>query len=248
MLRIDHLVVNVDKKYQTNKNEIQSIRNTMLPYEPKWGKGTKGFKASNIWIGNEYFEMIHLLKKDGGGWKTEWVEKFNEGHRGLICLMLDVDNVDEIYEEMINVYSINISEPKYLQFKWGLGLFTRTMPWRNSYFPFFEGIPLQIGLQQMKDEKSVQFMRQYMVPNARDNGINGIEEIKIKGPFTDSDFQLINKIFKTKESIDNGVVVYLDNNQKLFFEYADEYKVDIRTASNDVKHSEIKIENMLVSI
>ena len=33
----------------------------------------------------------------------------------------------------------------------------------------------------MKDEKSVELMHQYMVPNARDNGINGIEEIKIKG-------------------------------------------------------------------
>lgn len=66
MLRIDHLVVNIDKKYQTDELEIQSIRNTGLPYEPKWGKGTKGFKASNIWIGNEYLEMINLFKKDGG--------------------------------------------------------------------------------------------------------------------------------------------------------------------------------------
>ena len=56
-------------------------------------------------------------------------------------------------------------------------------------------------------------MRQYMVPNARDNGINGIEEIKIKGAFTESDFELINTIFKNKESIDNGVVISLDNNQ-----------------------------------
>lgn len=248
MLKIDHLVVNIDKKYQSDKIEIQSIRNTRLPYEPKWGKGTKGFKASNIWIGNEYLEMIHLIKKDGGGWKSEWVEKYNQGHKGLICLMLDVDDLDKIYEEMTSSYSISISEPKYLQFKWGLGLFTRTMPWRNSYFPFFEGIPLQIGLQQMKDEKSVEFMRQYMVPNARDNGINGIADIKIKGAFTESDFELINKIFNTKESIDNGVVIYLDDDQKLFFEYADEYEVTITTSSINVNHSEVKIENILISI
>lgn len=152
MLRIDHLVVNIDKKYQTDKTVIQSVRNTGFPYEPKWGKGTKGFKASNIWIGNEYLEMIHLLKNDGGGWKAEWVEKYNKGHRGLICLMLDVDDLDKIYEEMIDT---NITKPQYLQFKWGFGLFTKTMPWRNSYFPFFEGVPLQIGLQQMKDENQL---------------------------------------------------------------------------------------------
>ena len=72
------------------------------------------------------------------------------------------------------------------------------MPWRNSYFPFFEGIPLQIGLQQMRDEKSVEFMRQYMVPNAKDNGIDGIEEIKIKGAFTESDFKLIIQFLKLR--------------------------------------------------
>ncbi|WP_052344247.1 hypothetical protein [Bacillus ndiopicus] len=247
-MRFDHLVVNIDKKYQTDNIEIQSIRNTGLPYEPKWGKGTKGFKASNIWIGNEYLEMIHLLKKDGGGWKPEWVEKYNKGHRGLICLMLDVDDLDKIYEEMTNNYSISISEPKYLQFKWGFGLFTRTMPWRNSYFPFFEGIPLQIGLQQMKDKKSAEFMHKYMVPNARDNDINGIEEIIIKGPLTDSDFKLINTIFKNKESTENGIVIYLDNNQKLYFEKENEYTVNVTTSSSNVKQSEAKIENLLISI
>ena len=61
--------------------------------------------------------MINLLKKDGGGWKPEWVEEYNKGHKGLICLMLDVVDLDKIYEEMVNIYSISISEPKYLQFK-----------------------------------------------------------------------------------------------------------------------------------
>ena len=41
MLRIDHLVVNIDKKYQTDELEIQSIRNTGLPYEPKMGQRNK---------------------------------------------------------------------------------------------------------------------------------------------------------------------------------------------------------------
>ena len=92
-------------------------------------------------------------------------------------------------------------------------------------------------------------MRQYMVPNSKDNGINGIEEIKIKGQaFTESDFKLINTIFKTKESIENGVVIYLDNNQKIFFESADEYKVNVTSSSSNIKHSEVKIENILHSI
>lgn len=247
-MKIDHLVVNVDKSYQTDPIQIQSIRDAGLPYEPKWGKGTRGFKASNIWIGNEYFEMIRLLKEDGGGWVPEWVDQYNQGHRGLICLMLDANNLDRIYEEMTRIKSVNMTEPKFLQFKWGFGLFTRTMPWRNSYFPFFQGVPLQIGLQQMKDEKSTEWMRQYMVPNARDNGIDGISQIKIEGAFTESDFELIHAVFDTKESMENGILVHLDHEQKLIFEQADEYKVHVALSSNNSKRSQVQIENMLISV
>ena len=62
-MKLDHFVVNVDKKYQKNGMVIDNIRNMNFPYEPKWGKGTKGFKVSDLWIGNEYLEMVHILKK-----------------------------------------------------------------------------------------------------------------------------------------------------------------------------------------
>ncbi|WP_406242438.1 hypothetical protein ACF3M2_19685 [Tissierella carlieri] len=100
MLRIDHLVINIDEKYQIDNDTINSIRNSGYPYEPKWGKGTKGFKASNIWIGQEYFEMIRLLKKDGGGWRKEWVEKYNKGHRGLICIIFETNDLDKDYHRL----------------------------------------------------------------------------------------------------------------------------------------------------
>lgn len=245
-LKIDHLVINIEEKYQTDVNEIQAIRKFGLPYEPKWGKGTKGFKASNIWIGKEYFEMIRLLKNDGGGWKSDWVERYNQGHRGLICLMLDVSDLDQIYEDMTNA-SVCMTEPEYLRFKWGFGLFTKTMPWRNSYFPFFEGVPFQIGLQQMKDEKSTKMMRQYMVPNATDNGFYGIKQVTMQGAFTASDFALIRKIFKKVASIPNGLNVPLTHKQQLSFLYADDFSVTVTLFSNQEKKTAINIENITVS-
>ena len=177
-MKIDHLVMNIDKKYQTDKNEIQKIRNSGLQYEPSWGKGTRGFKASNIWIGNEYFEMINILKKDGGGWKQEWVDLYNFGHKGLICLMLDVKNIDNLYKELNN-NNICVSEPKTLEFKWMFNLLTRRMPWKNMYLDMFEGVPFQIGFQQMDNEKARSFMQQYMVPNSTDNQIKGILKVII---------------------------------------------------------------------
>ncbi len=76
-MRIDHLVINVDKKYQADASIVSTIQDCGFPYEPKWSKGTSGFKASNIWIGNEYFEMIRLLNKSGGGWREEWVKRYD---------------------------------------------------------------------------------------------------------------------------------------------------------------------------
>ena len=190
MFKFDHFVVNVDRKYQKDKAVINNVIKSGFPYEPSWGKGTRGFKASNLWIGNEYFEMINLLKEDGGGWKKDWVDLYNEGHRGLICIMLDVDNINEVYENFKSK-NISITNPEYLKFKWLFNLLTRTMPWQNSYIKFFEGIPLQIGFQQMKDDEARNFMKQYMVPNSYENGINGIDKVIVKGALTSNDKDLL---------------------------------------------------------
>lgn len=246
-MKIDHLVININDEYQLSNKTIEEIKKNGFPYEPKWGKGTKGFKASNLWIGNEYFEMIRLLKKDGGGWKEEWVNHYNQGHRGLICLMIDVDNLDIEYQRILDK-GINITEPKYLQFKWFFNLLTRTMPWRNSYIEFFEGVPMQIGFQQMKDEKSLDYMRQYMVPNSKDNGIEGIRKVVIKGSFSEKDYELIQQIFEVEEKNNDSIVVALSDNQQLIFQKSDFYSIEVYTYGDNenLYGNKIKIENIQV--
>ncbi len=231
-MKIDHLVVNVDKKYQADKDVIENIRQSAIPYEPSWGKGTKGFKASNIWIGNEYFEMIRILKTDGGGWIPDWTKLYNQGHRGMICLMLDVEDIDKEYQRLLQV-NIKSSKPEWLEFKWFFNLLTRRMPWQNCYLPFFEGVPFQLGLQQMKDQKARDFMSAYMVPNTRDTGITGIKSIAMSGPFTDRDFKLIANIFPHHVvSGSNTIQVQLDKDQKLSITRSDAYTVEVETDSD----------------
>ena len=69
-MKVDHLVINVNAHYQQESKEVQNIRKAGLPYNVKKGKGTKGFKATNIWIGQEYFELITIKENDGGGRKN----------------------------------------------------------------------------------------------------------------------------------------------------------------------------------
>lgn len=77
---IDHIVVNIDQYYQTNQKFIKRVNDLGLPYKPQNEKGTKGFKASNIWIGNEYFEFVYVKTANGGGWIKEWGNRYNTGH------------------------------------------------------------------------------------------------------------------------------------------------------------------------
>ena len=244
-MKLDHFVVNVDEKYHKDGAVIDTIRKMNFPYEPKWGKGTKGFKVSDLWVGSEYLEMVHVLKKDGGGWVPEWTTKYNQGHRGLICLMLDVEDIDALYQSL-QEKEIEVTSPKWLEFKWFFNIFTRRMPWRNCYAPFFENVPFQIGFQEMKDEKSRDFMNQYMVPNARDFGITGIYQAVIKGQYTAKDFDFIMKIFGQRAYVEqNTICVKLNKEQSVKFVKEEFFQVDLYTNSNTGKF--IEIENVKIS-
>ena len=242
-MKLDHFVVNISREYQTDDTCIGKIRAAGFPYEPKYGKGTNGFKVSNLWIGDEYFEMLNLLKKSGGGWVEEWTALYNQGHKGLVCLMLDVDDIEALYINVVEK-GIDITKPEWLKFKWFFQILTRTMPWKNAYIPFFQKVPLQIGFQQMKDDKSREFMRQYMVPNSRDNGISGIKKVKISGVFTDEDFEMLKIVFENKveNSNEGNLVLTLKNEQLIEFARDEQYTVECYT---DTKKGDfISIENV----
>lgn len=249
-MKIDHLVMNIDRKYQVDEDWITTIKNTGLPYEPKRGKGTRGFKASNLWIGREYIEMISLLREDGGGWRREWTDLYRKGHRGLVCLMLDVVNLQELYQ-IKSDRGLTITAPEYLKFKWGFGLFTRTMPWMNSYYPFFEGVPFQLGLQQIKDRQSEEHLSKSMIPNSRDHGIDRIDRITVAGRYTENDFSLLSAIFPNAEVREDEVEVILEQKrQKLIFKRSATYTVQVSAHCENPQYAgnQVKIENMTVQL
>lgn len=242
-VKLDHFVINIDGKYQTENNIVKSISNN-LPYNPKKGKGTKGFKVSNLWIGNEYLEMVHILKGHGGGWVPEWTNKYIQGHRGMICLMLDVTDIDFVYRDLISK-GLQVTKPRWLEFKWFFNILSRKMPWRNSYIPFFENLPFQIGFQEMKNDKSRELMNQYMVPNSRDNGINGIYRIVIKGDYSNKDFNTIMTVFGNKAHKEKKVIkIHLNDKQTIEFLKDVSYQVELFTNLNTGKF--VHIENLTI--
>ncbi len=166
----------------------------------------------------------------------------NKGQRGLVFIMLDVTDIEYLYG-ILHDKNIDVTKPEWLEFKWFMNILTRKMPWKNSYIPFFANIPLQIGFQQMKDEKAREFMNQYMVPNSRDNGIEGIKHVTIKGDFTKQDFTLISSIFEDSTKDKNEkITAKLNENQVIDFIRDKNYEVEIYTDSDEGRC--LSIENI----
>ncbi|MGE7884029.1 VOC family protein [Bacillus sp. NPDC094077] len=243
-MKIDHLVVNVNKEIQENKETIKNVHSIGLPYVPKWGKGTKGFKVSNIWIGKEYLELVRVKTKDGGGWVQDWVRKYNDGHRGLIGLAIDVENIDNTYEKMIRD-GIKVTKPEPLQFRWFFNLFKKTMPWKNAYIQPMKGMPFQFFLQQMKDQKSREYMEKYMYPNSVEEGVTGIVAVKLYGEVTNEDRNIIGCLFSDVTNEEKEIIIRLKN-QVIHLIQSNEHFIEIMLDSNNEAHKgkKLNIENI----
>lgn len=243
-MKIDHLVVNVNKEIQENKETIKNVHSMGLPYVPKWGKGTKGFKVSNIWIGKEYLELVRVKTKDGGGWVQEWVQQYYAGHRGLIGLAIDVENIDKVYEKMIEG-RIEITKPESLQYKWFFNLFKKTMPWKNAYIQQMKGMPFQFFLQQMDDQKSRDYMEKYMYPNSVEHGISGIIAVKLYGEITNEDREIISCLFSNVTNAEEEIIIHL-NNQVIHFIQSKEHftEVILDCKSEAYREKKLNIENV----
>ena len=106
-------------------------------------------------------------------------------------------------------------------------------------------MPFQIGFQEMKDDKSRDFMSQYMVPNSKENGINGIYHVIIKGEFTNNDFDTIVSVFGEKSNKEkNSIKVELNENQIIEFQKNQTYEIELFTNADN--ENTVKIENLTI--
>lgn len=239
--KIDHIVLNVGEKYHNSQEIIENIRSCSLPYEPKKGKFTKGFKVSNLWTGKEYFEMVNIKSQDGGGWISEWVSQFHNGHRGIICLFFDTKDIDKTVR---NLKNLRITQPERLNYKFFFKLISISAKWRNAYLPFFEKVPLQLGFQQVDTEKLHENLYLKMKPNSEINGITGIKSIEIYGPFTEMDFEFINEAFEVTYLSPSHILLKLEDEQSIHFIKDNYYHSKVYLKAESPIQNSFNIENV----
>ena len=105
-----------------------------------------------------------------------------------------------------------------------------------------------IGEKEQTDSRFQTYgleMNQYMVPNSKEMGINGIYRVVIKGQYTSRDFDMIIKIFGERAQVDkNSVQVKLSENQWIEFISETVYQIELFTNSNTGRF--IEIENVKI--
>ena len=208
-LELDHFVIHIaDDPAILTELKAQLDRHD-VPFEPDWGKGTKGFKAANIWIGRQYFEIIRILRSDGGGWVKRWVERHHQGQRGLYCLFLKTDRMDDLFGSL-RAADIAVSNPERVTYRGFFGLFTKTMPWRMLYLPPIPGTGLELAfITYDPDPKDV--MKAHMVPNADENGITGIHDARLCLPLKNEARDFLMRVFPDAMDADDALTVPLEN-------------------------------------
>ncbi|MCG1012289.1 hypothetical protein JT739_06715 [Tepidanaerobacter sp. GT38] len=250
MIRLDHFVINIDNDIKRLKELKRQIEPLGFPFEPTWGKGTKGFQVANIWIGLQYLEMVWLKRKDGGGWRTDWVEKYNNGHRGIIAIYLMTDRLDEIIEELRS-RGMSVSEPERISYRWFFGLLKKTMPWRSLVTEPIPGTDLQICFGELDSPDIMEKMKAYMVPNAADNGIDGISEAIVKGNFSEEAWAYIQKLFSNAQFKGN-CLTYDMGTTRLAFQFCDQAELSVElkavTSNKEIRGKSFEVENVKITL
>jgi len=171
MVTLDHVVVHC-----SNDTDLTELREDLahhgIPFEPRWGKKAKGFRISNIWIGRQYFELVHILGNDNA-WQPQWSARHARGDRGVYCVFVKTGrDLDELTAELVSA-GIEVSEPERTRFSWFFGLLEKRMPWRFVLVSGIPGTSIEIGIIRY-DEGAEDRFKPYMVPNAEDSGFEGL--------------------------------------------------------------------------
>lgn len=173
MLALDHIVVHVNETSEIAKLSAELTR-AGVPFEPDWGKEAKGFKVANIWLGQQYFEIVDIRTADNL-WQPQWSARHARGDRGVYCIFFKTnEDIHGLYKKLLGS-GVQATEPERTRFKWLFGLLEKKLPWQFMLLPEIPGTPVELGIIRY-DEGAEKKSRPYMVPNTEDIGLTGLSK------------------------------------------------------------------------
>lgn len=246
-LTLDHVVLHIDDRPEMLAGLKADLATLDVPFEPDWGKGTKGFKAANIWIGRQYFEIVRILRPDGGGWVPRWVSRHDEGQRGLYCLFLMTGRIDAVAADL-RAAGIETNGPERIVFRTLFGLIRKSMPWQVLYLPPIPGTGVEIAFIEY-DPDPKDRMKSFMVPNADDHGLSGVPDAVLRLPLTEVARAFLGSLFPSAAHGDAEITVPLQDGV-LRVVNAPDIKLDLKAQRSDPERSSgaVTIENVTLHV
>ena len=210
-LKINRLQIGVESDWLTDTSEMVRIQMFGLPYAPAHGKSTLAFRVGNLWLGEQAAELFVPRRLIGMDEYRDWGNRYQQGHRGLLAVVLETENLDMIYERLC---WNGLSEPIMLRKHIGKGSYSQQFLASSSQLPFFKALPFQLLFVQGKKDIDSALRKQIMQPNARQHGIEGIESVRIRAPFAQEEWKLLQCVFPQGTKERNTFTVPLDEERE----------------------------------
>ena len=261
-MRLDHFVIHVDNDAAILENLKKEIVPLGFPSDPGPEKSTQGLAVSNIWIGEQYLQIVRLLQPLVRGWNHRWVERYSEGKRGVFSIFIAVKELDEVHEGLVErgIESPE-PEPKQSLVKTTKGILEavtgflgleqskqkKISPWRSLNLPPIPGTDMDISFLEYHED-SEKDIKTLMKPNAKEYGITGIHRAKIYLPLWEDGIRFLQKVFPQLIGATTQQKVELKEDELLFFRSDPEagLKVKLEATSEQKKYTakKFQIENV----
>ncbi len=193
-MRFDHIVLHVDNNLQELQTLKEALNAQGYPFDPAQSRRNREYASSNINIGNEYIEIVRLFKPKAKSWMPLWANEYDQGQRGAFCIFLEVEDVERTAVALKHT-GIPARGPAVLSYPVFLGLINRETPYFIYYLPNFPGSSLQLAIMQYKRKSGREMFQLGMVPNAIQNGINGIRRVEVALPNLADSLEILRRTF-----------------------------------------------------
>ena len=235
-MRIDHIVIHTDNDAQ----KLQALKETSnsfgYPFDPETGKKNNEYRVSNINIGAEYIEVVRMLKSGAQSWMPLWTRYYDEGKRGAFCIFLELDDVERTAVALKRA-GIRLRGPAMLTYPAWMGLFRLEAPYQIYYLPNFPETHLHLALMQYTKPEKRESSMAALLPNARDNGINGIRRVEIELPNLDESSETLQKVFTSLQLESGEWTANLDKQRLVFRSSPDQHAhVRVQTVTSKKAH------------
>jgi hypothetical protein len=263
-MRLDHFLIHVDNHAAILENLKKEIAPLGFPFDPGSEKSTQGLAVSNVWVGEQYLQIVRLLQPPVRGQNPRWVKRYSQGKRGVFSIFIAVKDLDEVHEGLLE-RGIEVSEPEPKQSLvktskeileavtgfLGLGQSKQKQisPWRSLNLSPIPGTDMDISFLEYRED-SEEDIKLLMKPNAEEYGITGIHRAKIYLPLWEEGIGFLQKVFPQLIEATTQQKVELKEDELLFFRSDPEagLKVKLEATSEHKKYAgnKFQIENVEV--